>query len=80
MQSRRRGRRNGIAATVHGLRSSFGEWAFEIAGADISTIDLCLTHKAGSAVTRLYVRTDRCEQCGALMQAWGEYLYPDGLS
>ncbi|MYE89411.1 tyrosine-type recombinase/integrase [Candidatus Poribacteria bacterium] len=64
----------GVGGTVHGLRSSFGEWAFETYRASTNTIDLCLAHKVGSVVTRSYVRTDRLDERRELMQAWADYL------
>jgi hypothetical protein len=38
--------------TVHGFRSSFRDWAPEIANAPREVAEMCLSHRVGSDVER----------------------------
>ena len=60
--------------TIHGLRSSFRDWASEIEGADYAVMELSLAHAVGSQVERAYARSDLFDRRRALMQSWSDYL------
>lgn len=64
---------NTKAATSHGLRTSFNQWAAS-EGVATDLIGRCLDHKVGSQVQRAYDRTDRLEARREVIQAWGEFL------
>jgi len=71
--------RLGADATVHGLRSSFRDWAGEnpregAQGIAREVAEGCLAHKVGSSVEQAYARSDLLERRRAVMQAWGEFL------
>jgi len=66
-------RKLGAAGTVHGLRSSFRDWAGE-AGVAREVAEACLSHQVGSAVERSYARSDLFERRRTVMDAWAEYL------
>jgi integrase len=59
--------------TVHGMRSTFADWAAEH-GHRADLAEMALAHTVGSAVRRAYQRSDLLEQRRALMQAWGVFL------
>ena len=61
----------GVKSTVHGLRSSFADWAAE-QGIDFNIGELALSHAVGSAVTRAYLRSDLLEQRRSVMQRWAD--------
>ena len=64
-----------IDGTLHGFRSSFSTWANdEKTGYEHETIEACLAHVTGSAVSRGYNRGDRLEKRRALMADWATYL------
>ena len=69
-------RRTGLLgrATIHGMRSSFRTWASEQTGVDFATAELSLAHAVGSAIERIYSRSDLLEKRAALMQTWADYL------
>ena len=60
--------------TVHGLRSTFRDWASEVADADYATMELSLAHAVGSQVERAYARSDLFDRRRQLMQSWADYL------
>ena len=66
-------RKLGAAGTVHGLRSSFRDWAGE-AGVAREVAEACLSHQVGSAVERSYARSDLFERRRTVMDAWAKYL------
>jgi integrase len=59
--------------TVHGLRSSFSDWAHEATGFDHHSIELSLAHSIGSATEKAYRRSDLLDKRRRLMQAWSSY-------
>lgn len=69
-------RRMEVAATVHGFRSTFRNWAAEKSGASFDIIEISLAHAVGNAVTRAYMRTDLLEARRHLMDDWSNYLAP----
>ena len=68
-------RRMGVeGATVHGLRSTFRDWAAEVANAPREIAEMSLAHRVGSNVERAYARSDLLAQRRALMEAWSAYV------
>ena len=69
-------RKDEIACTPHGLRSSFRDWAEEqeTVNASHSAIEMCLAHDVGSSVERAYRRTDLLDQRRELLQAWSDFV------
>ncbi|MQB20520.1 site-specific integrase [Agrobacterium tumefaciens] len=63
----------GGAYTVHGFRSSFRDWATEVAHAPREVAEASLAHAVGDAVERSYARSDALERRRALMSDWAEY-------
>ncbi|MBP1848219.1 integrase [Rhizobium petrolearium] len=63
----------GGAYTVHGFRSSFRDWATEVAHAPREIAEAALAHAVGDAVERSYARSDALERRRTLMQDWAKY-------
>ena len=64
---------NDEEATVHGLRSSFRDWAAE-QGFPSEIAERCLMHRMGDAVERAYQRSDLLDLRRPLMQKWADEL------
>lgn len=64
----------GEGATVHGLRSSFRDWAAEKTDAPREVVEACLAHATGNAVELAYKRTDFFEKRRDLMRAWAGFV------
>jgi integrase len=62
----------GIPSTVHGLRSSFRDWAAET-GVDRTVAEAALAHKVGG-VEGAYFRSDLFERRRQVMEDWSAYL------
>ena len=60
--------------TVHGFRSTFRDWASEVAGAPREVAEMSLAHKVGSDVERAYARSDLLDKRRALMERWAQYV------
>ena len=58
---------------VHGFRSSFRDWASDVAKAPREVAEAALAHVVGSQAEQSYARSDLCERRRALMGAWGAY-------
>lgn len=56
--------------TVHGFRSSFRDWAAEVANAPREVAEMSLAHKIGSDVERAYARSDLLDRRRVLMERW----------
>jgi integrase len=67
----RRMKRSGI--TPHGFRSSFRDWAPEVAGAPREVAEAALAHAIGNEVERAYHRTDLFAKRRRLMDDWATY-------
>lgn len=63
----------GGAYTVHGFRSTFRDWATELAHAPREIAEASLAHAVGDAVERSYARSDALERRRALMSDWATY-------
>jgi integrase len=66
-------RRLGANCTVHGMRSSFRQWAAEETSFAREVVEMCLAHQVGTAVERAYQRSDLLERRRQLMQLWAGY-------
>jgi integrase len=64
--------------TVHGFRSTFRDWASEVANARREVAEMSLAHKVGSDVERAYARSDLLDRRRALMEHWSEYVCGNG--
>ncbi|MEQ1956578.1 tyrosine-type recombinase/integrase [Mesorhizobium yinganensis] len=62
------------AATLHGLRSMFRDWAGEETDFPREIAEWSLAHLVGNAVERAYRRSDALEKRRQLMDAWATYL------
>jgi integrase len=66
-------RRLGYArTTVHGMRSSFRDWAAEMTAYPREVAEAALTHVVGNAVERAYARGDMFTKRARLMAEWAE--------
>ena len=68
----RRMRVDGV--TVHGFRSTFRDWATEVANAPREVAEMSLAHKVGSDVERAYARSDLLEKRRLLLERWGAFV------
>lgn len=59
--------------TVHGFRSTFRDWAAEVAGAPREVAEVALAHQVGSDVERAYARSDLLQRRQELMADWSCY-------
>lgn len=62
-------------ATLHGLRSTFRDWAAENGVQDVLA-EKQLMHVFGSTVVQAYQRSDLLEQRRPVMQAWADAIMP----
>jgi len=60
--------------TVHGFRSTFRDWASEVANVPREVAELSLAHKVGSDVERAYARSDLLEKRRVLMNKWTDFV------
>ena len=68
-------RRMGVAGvTVHGFRSTFRDWAAEIANVPREVAEMSLAHQVGSNVERAYARSDLLDKRRALMERWSQFV------
>lgn len=65
----------GLEGTIHGLRSSFRDWAAET-GTPREVAEAALAHKVRSSTEAPYARTDYLDMRRELMQAWADYIAP----
>lgn len=59
--------------TVHGMRSSFRDWAGETTATPPDVIEHCLAHRVGSNVERAYARSTLLAKRRVLMDAWAAH-------
>jgi integrase len=64
------------AATIHGFRSSFRDWAGEVTHFPRELAEAALAHVIGSAVEQAYRCEDALEKRRALMEAWAGFCEP----
>lgn len=68
-------RRMGVeGVTVHGFRSTFRDWAAEVANAPREVAEMSLAHKVGSDVERAYARSDLLERRRVLIERWAGFV------
>lgn len=60
--------------TVHGFRSTFRDWASEVANAPREVAEMSLAHKVGSDVERAYARSDLLDKRRVLMDRWSRFV------
>jgi integrase len=65
--------RLGRTETVHGLRSSFRDWASERSSFQPYVVEMCLAHSVGGAVEKAYRRGDVMQKRRAVMESWATY-------
>jgi integrase len=63
--------------TVHGFRSTFRDWASEVASAPREIAEMSLSHRVGSDVERAYARSDLLDKRRALMDRWSMFVSGD---
>ncbi|MEX2454475.1 MAG: integrase arm-type DNA-binding domain-containing protein [Rhodospirillaceae bacterium] len=66
-------KRMGVAATVHGFRSTFKDWVAERTAYANEVSEAALAHSIGSAVERAYRRGDLFEKRSRLMRDWAGF-------
>ena len=62
------------SVTVHGFRSTFRDWASEVANAPREIAEMSLAHKIGSNVELAYARSDLLERRRVLMERWSQFV------
>jgi len=60
--------------TVHGFRSSFKDWATDIAKVPDEISEMCLGHLVGTAARRAYARSDVIDDRRALLERWADHV------
>ena len=60
--------------TVHGFRSTFRDWASDVANAAREVSEMSLSHRIGSDVERAYARSDLLGKRRALMERWCQFV------
>ncbi|TVV75834.1 tyrosine-type recombinase/integrase [Sphingomonas solaris] len=60
--------------TVHGLRSTFRDWATEETSVANEVVEMALAHAISNAVERAYRRGDLLRKRRELMRVWQAYL------
>ena len=73
-----RAEKEGFDAVPHGFRSSFRDWMAECTDASWAVAEACLAHKVGNATEAAYMRSDLLELRRPIMQAWSDYVTPEG--
>ena len=63
----------GADVTVHGLRSTFRDWASERTSFPREVAEMALAHAIPNAVEAAYRRGDLFEKRRKLMEAWAEF-------
>jgi integrase len=66
--------------TVHGFRSTFRDWAGDVAGVEREIAEAALAHVVGNRVEAAYRRRTAVERRRKVMQAWCDYCMPPAPS
>ena len=64
----------GADSTVHGLRSTFKDWAAETTGYANEVSEMALAHKIRNQVEAAYRRGDLLEKRRHLMEDWSQFV------
>jgi integrase len=67
-----------VSGTVHGLRSSFRDWAAERTSVPREIAEMCLAHEVGGVVERAYRRSDLFDKRRDLMARWSRFCSSTG--
>ena len=67
-------------ATVHGMRSTFRDWAGNETEFARELTESALAHVVGDKTEQAYRRSDALEKRRALMEAWANYCEPEAGS
>ncbi len=67
-------RMNVESVTVHGFRSTFRDWASEVANAPYEVAEKSISHRVGTDVERSYFRSDLLDRRRILMERWSDYI------
>ena len=67
-------KRKKLEARPHGFRSSFRNWAEEVADASELVAETSLAHVVGGSTQRAYRRTDVLEKRRVLLQRWANHV------
>ena len=67
-------------ATVHGMRSTFRDWAGNETEFARELTESALSHVVGDKTEQAYRRSDALEKRRALMEAWAHYCEPEASS
>jgi integrase len=67
-------------ATVHGMRSTFRDWAGNETEFAREVTESALSHVVGDKTERAYRRSDALEKRRTLMEAWAHYCEPEASS
>lgn len=67
-------RMNVEGVTVHRFRSTFRDWASEVARVAWAVAEKSLSHRVGAGIERAYARSDILDKWRALMERWSEYV------
>ena len=68
-----------LGCVPHGMRSSFRDYCAELSDAPREVCELALAHVNSDRVEAAYRRSDLFERRRELMQAWADYVMPDGF-
>ena len=60
--------------TVHGFRSSFKDWATDVAKVPDEISEMCLGHLVGTAARRAYARSDAIDDRRDLLERWAAHV------
>lgn len=71
-------KRMGREVTVHGMRSSFRDWAGDTTNYPRDVVEMALAHAVGSATERAYRRGRALDKRRELMDAWASYCDSQG--
>lgn len=67
-------RRMKVAATAHGFRSTFRDWAAERTNAPREVAEMSLAHAVGDKTEEAYRRGDLFDKRRVLMQQWAKFI------
>jgi integrase len=62
-----------VSATVHGMRSSFRDWAGDKTSFQREHVEACLAHRVGNSVELAYRRATALEKRREIMDQWTSY-------